>query len=166
VSRSWRDATDEERALFRDALRQAQPLRRAGAAAKEARPLPETVQRAPLAPRMPIFSHGEAPAIGGHRESHLRRGRIEPEARLDLHGFTQEDAFRSLLRFLERARGFDHRVVLVITGKGGVLKSLLPRWLAESEFARLVSGVGPAHIKHGGGGAFYVALRRKREQRP
>jgi DNA-nicking Smr family endonuclease len=82
-----------------------------------------------------------------------------------LHGLTQEEGFRALLRFVERGRALDHRVVLVITGKGGVLKSMVPRWLAEPELAALTSGIGPAHIKHGGGGAFYVALRRKRDAR-
>ena len=163
MSRGRRTATEEERALFHDALRHAQPLRRAGAAAKEARLPAEPVTRVEPAPRMPIFAHGEAPSIGGHREAHMRRGRVEPEARLDLHGFTQEEAFRALVRFLERARGFDHRIVLVITGKAGVLKSIVPRWLGEPELAGLTSGIGPAHIKHGGPGAYYVALKRKRE---
>jgi DNA-nicking Smr family endonuclease len=52
--------------------------------------------------------------------------------------------------------------VLVITGKGGVLHANIPRWLGEDRFKNLVSGIGPAHIRHGGSGAFYVALKRKR----
>ena len=165
MSRSRRDATEEERALFQDTFHQARPLRRKGATAKESRRPPEIVHRVEQAPRMPVFAHGDAPPIGGHREAHLRRGRITPEARIDLHGLTQEEAFRALLRFVERGRALDHRVVLVITGKGGVLRSMVPRWLAEPELAGLTSGAAPAHVKHGGGGAFYVALRRKRDLR-
>jgi DNA-nicking Smr family endonuclease len=52
--------------------------------------------------------------------------------------------------------------LLVITGKGGVLRDMVPRWLAEQELAPLISGVSSAHVKHGGGGALYVAVRRKK----
>jgi DNA-nicking Smr family endonuclease len=92
----------------------------------------------------------------------LRRGRGEPEAQLDLHGYREEGAYAALERFLLRARADDKRLVLVITGKGGVLHANIPRWLGEDRFKNLVSGIGPAHIRHGGGGAFYVALKRKR----
>jgi DNA-nicking Smr family endonuclease len=111
---------------------------------------------------MPVYAAHQAPEIGGHREAHLRRGRLEPEARIDLHGLTQDEAYRALIRFFTRARSLDQRVVLVITGKGGVLRDLVPRWFAEHELAPLISGVSSAHVKHGGGGAYYVAVRRKR----
>jgi DNA-nicking Smr family endonuclease len=165
VRRSRRDATDEELALFHETLHQVRPLRRANTASREVKRAAEPVHRAVPAPRLPVFAHGEAPKIGGHREAQLRRGRIEPEARIDLHGLTQEEAFRALVRFAGRERAKGHRVVLVITGKGGVLRSMLPRWLAEPELAAITAGIGPAHIKHGGPGAFYVALRRQRPGR-
>ena len=169
MSRSRRITSEEERALFYEVLRQAKPLHKKHGAA------PAPVPRAPLpipprgsrpvaapAPKPPVYAPHQPPDIGGHREAHLRRGRLEPEARIDLHGLTQDEAYRALGRFFSRARGLDQRIVLVITGKGGILKLMMPRWLAEAELAPLVSGVSPAHIKHGGGGAFYVALRRKR----
>ena len=42
--------------------------------------------------------------------------------------------------------------------------SLVPDWLHEAQFRALVSGYQPSHPKHGGGGAFYVRIRRIRER--
>ncbi|MGF1461749.1 MAG: Smr/MutS family protein [Maricaulaceae bacterium] len=115
-----------------------------------------------------------APADRGS-ERRLRRGRVEIDAKLDLHGLTQAEAKAALAHMLWRARRSGGQCVLVITGKGskaqarefgepqrGVLREKLPQWLAEPEFRALVSGYAQAHQRHGGGGAFYVLLRRPR----
>ena len=52
--------------------------------------------------------------------------------------------------------------MLVITGKGGVLRPYLPLWLNAPELQDLVIGMREAHAKHGGGGAFYVALQKRK----
>lgn len=75
---------------------------------------------------------------------------------------THDGAYRALIGFLMRAQGEDKRVVLVVTGKGGVLREALPLWLGQGGLASLVSGISESHIKHGGSGAFYVSLRRTR----
>jgi DNA-nicking Smr family endonuclease len=75
---------------------------------------------------------------------------------------THDGAYRRLLGFLTHAQSEDKRVVLVVTGKGGVLRDALPLWLGQTDLVPLVSGVAEAHIKHGGSGAFYVSLRRPR----
>ena len=72
---------------------------------------------------------------------------------------------RALIAFLSRAQSEDKRVVLVVTGKGGVLREALPLWLGQADLQPLVSGIAEAHIKHGGAGAFYVSLRRTRASR-
>ncbi len=161
-----RHPTEEERALFHETFKDAKPLpkRRTRVAPKTGTKTAPARLSAAASQKAPIHPARDVPAIGGHRETHLRRGRLEPEARLDLHGLTQDEAHRALSRFLVRARSLDQRVVLVITGKGGVLRALMPRWLAEAEFRPLVSGISPAYIRHGGGGAFYVALRREKNR--
>jgi DNA-nicking Smr family endonuclease len=95
----------------------------------------------------------------------LRRGRLEPESRLDLHGLTRDSAYRALLGFLLRGQAQGQKLVLVITGKGGVLRSQLPLWLGQSDMRALVGGINQAHVKHGGAGAFYVLLKRHRRAR-
>ena len=104
----------------------------------------------------------------------LRRGRLEPEARLDLHGMTSERAHAALTGFILGAHARDLRLVLVITGKGrpddaairprrhGILRHSLPHWLAAPPLVGRILQVAPAHQRHGGAGAFYVYLRRRR----
>lgn len=98
----------------------------------------------------------------------IARGGLVIEARIDLHGMTQEEAHGLLLSFIMRAAQRHLRTVLVITGKGrspkseGVLKRAVPHWLAQPAFARHVSGYADAARPHGGGGALYVRVRRPR----
>ena len=89
--------------------------------------------------------------LGRRERTHLSRGRIEIDARLDLHGMTQARAHRALLHFLQRASGDGLRFVLVVTGKGSTTGP-------ESE--RGVLRFEQAHIGHGGAGALYVRVRR------
>ncbi len=104
--------------------------------------------------------------LDGHTRKKLQDGILKPEVRLDLHGFTQNAAHQALLIFLARAHKSGVRLALVITGKGkseespGVLKAMVPRWLKQPEFAVLIAGIEQAHIRHGGGGALYVYLRK------
>jgi DNA-nicking Smr family endonuclease len=88
-------------------------------------------------------------------------------ARLDLHGLTYDAARARLDGFLLQAWHEGHRAVLVITGKGsrgsgdGTLRRAAPEWLAAPHLRSIVAGVSEAHRRHGGGGALYVALKRK-----
>jgi len=110
-------------------------------------------------------------------ERRMRRGGVDVDTRIDLHGMTQDQAFASLSRFIASASARGDRTVLVITGKGlqlnkrenepwstrsepGVLRRKLPEWLTYPELRPLVSGYASAHAKHGGSGAYYVTLRR------
>ena len=96
----------------------------------------------------------------------LRKGRLEIDARIDLHGMSEFEAHERLYRFLVNAKADGCRLVLVITGKGarsgGILRNTVPRWLGEAGFRALVSGCRPAHLVHGGEGALYVRMRRTR----
>lgn len=95
------------------------------------------------------------------------RGQMEIEARIDLHGMGQREAEAALARFIRRNSEQGHRCVLVITGKGspgkpGVLKGKVPDWLKDGDTAPLVLKTARAKAQHGGDGALYVLLRRKR----
>lgn len=83
---------------------------------------------------------------------------------------TQARAHRALLSFLQREAANGARVALVITGKGkvsaegserGVLRRVVPEWLALPEFRTLVVSFEQAAIGHGGEGALYVRVRRR-----
>jgi DNA-nicking Smr family endonuclease len=97
----------------------------------------------------------------------VRRGQHEIDARLDLHGHTQDTAHRELVEFLLRQAGQGARCVLVITGKGrlgvGILRSRLFDWIADPELRPFIAGYAEAHPRHGGAGATYVFLRPGRD---
>jgi DNA-nicking Smr family endonuclease len=194
--RGRRSLTGEERALWERVVATASTLKGEGIALPPApppRPTKDPAQAATALPRPtlprtvpPMTSvnlspdpqsslRGRAPRMDRGRYEKLRRGRLEPEARLDLHGMTAERAHAALTRFILAAHGEGLRLVLVITGKGrdgaehviaphrhGILRHSLPHWLAARPLVTRVLDLAPAHQKHGGGGAYYVYLRRQR----
>jgi DNA-nicking Smr family endonuclease len=104
----------------------------------------------------------------------LRRGRQGIDAVLDLHGLRQEEAHAALRRFLARQQAAGSKLVLVVTGKGaapgqdaaaerGILRRVVPHWLRQAELRGLVVGFDEAGREHGGAGALYVRLRRRRK---
>lgn len=98
----------------------------------------------------------------------LKLGRQPIDARLDLHGMTQDQAHLRLERFLADHQKSGARCVLVITGKGGrngeaVLRAMVPRWLHEAGLRGRVITYTPARPEHGGAGALYVLLKRVRQ---
>lgn len=107
----------------------------------------------------------------------LKEGKTPIDGVIDLHGFNQGQARQQLIQFIRSAHASGYRCVRVITGKGntgrtsedwlerepGVLKRKVPDWLYEPELGSLVLQAVPAQPKHGGDGALYVLLRRKRD---
>jgi DNA-nicking Smr family endonuclease len=120
---------------------------------------------------------GPRPGIEPNLRQRLIRGRDQIDGTLDLHGMRQAEAHLALTRFIRARAERGDRTLLVITGKGlkklsddaaviverGVLRAMLPFWLASPDLAPLVSGWDVAAQGHGGDGAFYVRLRRLRE---
>lgn len=124
----------------------------------------------------PDLRPGAAPGLDGATHDKLKRGRLPIQGKLDLHGMDRVRAHRALGRFLESAAAQGRRCVLVVTGKGGtrpgedsfgqgtgVLKSEVPRWLNEAALRPLILAFSAAQARHGGAGALYVYLRRRRD---
>lgn len=119
---------------------------------------------------------GNAPVkMDKKAHARLKRGKLMPEAKLDLHGMTLDQAHPALNNFIQRSHAAGLRLVLVVTGKGkhrdpggpipvrhGVLRHNVPQWLKMMPLAPLVLQISEAHLKHGGGGAYYIYLRRRR----
>jgi DNA-nicking Smr family endonuclease len=109
----------------------------------------------------------------------IAAGRMDIEARIDLHGMRANEAHSALRAFIFRCHAQDKRTVLVITGKGmsedlrdrpfelddrrdrGVLKRHVPLWLAEPDLRAVVVSFTTAHARHGGEGALYVQIRSR-----
>lgn len=96
----------------------------------------------------------------------LSRGTIALDGKIDLHGLTLAEAEAALAGFVKRAQSQHQIWLLVVTGKGargeGKLRRALPEWLDRGALAGRVVEYGPAAPNHGGGGAFYLRLRRRK----
>ena len=176
--RGRRTLSAEERALWRGVARSIKPLRRrerealdeepdaVTAAPAAAKPKPAKPTAPPARPAKPPGPPPLAP-LARREKQKLVRGRAPIDARLDLHGMTQEEAHAALVHFLRRSQRAGAKFVLVITGKGtragepGVLRRQVPLWLGLAEFRDAVVGFEEAHMAHGGEGALYVRLRRQ-----
>lgn len=171
--RSPRALRPEDKALWAAATRDVTPL--AGRSLPEDLPSVAVPAAAPagdtaIAPPAPSPAQPRlAPLAPLERRlrQRLARGTREVDRVLDLHGMRQEEAHRALLAFLHRSHAAGDRILLVITGKGsgaggerGVLRRLVPFWLAEPGLRRLVVGFEWAARSHGGEGALYLRLRR------
>lgn len=180
MAKPRRPLTDEELRLWREAMRETRRLRRgAGEPAEGAVPEPdlgaEPALPVPRQPRSlppppaarPPLQHGVAPGLDRRSLERLRRGELPVDRRLDLHGLTQDAAHALLTRAVLDAAAAGQRCLLVITGKGrregaGVLREQVPRWLNEGGLRPLLLAFVHAPARHGGEGALYVLLKRKR----
>lgn len=133
----------------------------------------------PVGPDLPELSAPPPPraapsGLDRRTEQKLRKGKRKPDARIDLHGMSAARAHAALKIFIADSQAMGRRCVLVITGKGsderpefgeiapGVLRREAPRWLAAPPLSHMIVNVSQAHDRHGGGGALYVYLKRRR----
>jgi DNA-nicking Smr family endonuclease len=171
----------EEQALWAKVVATVRPLdtKAAAAAPDEAEPEPS----APLA--VPRHRSGPAPAaakqakpqpgatLDGTWDRRLARGLGSPDVTVDLHGHNLSTAYALLDDRLERAIAGGARLLLLITGKPpsddrrpaarGAIRAAVGDWLAASRHAGDIAAVRNAHPRHGGAGALYIVLRRKRD---
>jgi DNA-nicking Smr family endonuclease len=92
---------------------------------------------------------------------------MDLDGRLDLHGLSQDAAHGALIGFVRHGYDSGRRCLLVITGKGlregsGVLRHQVPRWLNQTPLREMILGFSHARPHHGGDGALYVLIRRRR----
>ncbi|HEY0836298.1 MAG TPA: Smr/MutS family protein [Azospirillum sp.] len=189
MTRRKRTVTPDEQALWRVAMRDAVPMpgRTLAEAMTSAPPQAEPPATPPPAPPLPpakpsrrTYVHvvppplvpGDTSNMDGRNADRLRRGKMEIDGRIDLHGMTQAQAHTALASFVHRAWHEGRRCVLVITGKGtfsgaggGVLRRAVPSWLGDAPLRPMVLAVQPAQPKDGGDGALYVLIKRRRDRK-
>jgi len=191
-----RSLRPDEEDLWQTVARSARPMHPKSATfARKPEPQPAEPVSPPPIPALPTFRLGEkaraprppdwqagtanglaaAPVqMDAKAFGRMTRGKLAPEARIDLHGMTLAEAHPELIRFVLNAQAEGMRLVLVITGKGkrgsdhgpipqrmGALRHQVPQWLRLSPLGPSVLQVAEAHLKHGGSGAYYVYLRRR-----
>jgi DNA-nicking Smr family endonuclease len=164
-----RRLSETEKQTWTRVARTVKPMRGKRLPVADEEPGPETKASVALAPAKappkPKAPRKPGPPADVSTQKRVRRGQAEVEARLDLHGHTQDTAYRELAGFLMFHHAQGARCVLVITGKGrlgkGVLRDRLQDWISGPDLRAIVSGYSAAHMRHGGEGAFYLMLRRR-----
>jgi DNA-nicking Smr family endonuclease len=163
------------------------PLRKARAATAVA---PVKLPPAPLKPVVPAPAAQPAPSpakapvmpplirpdsgLDSHWERRFKGGVIEPDFTLDLHGHTLDSAHARLDDGLAQAKAMGARVILLIAGKPrpveaadrgqrrGAIRAKLLDWLAAGPHGSDIAAIRKAHRRHGGEGALYLVLKRRR----
>jgi DNA-nicking Smr family endonuclease len=146
-------------------------------------PVPAKVQSSPAAARASaVVTRREPPprtpddkvGLDSSWERKIARGGLEPDFSLDLHGSGLDQAYVRLMHGLAQARAMGARVVLVVTGKPrpteaadrgharGAIRAKIVDWLGASEHAGAIAAIRGAHRRHGGQGAIYVVLKKRR----
>ena len=108
---------------------------------------------------------------------HKKNIRYEKIKRIDLHGYTIEEANKAIEQFIQKC--FDESVtkIIVITGKGlrsknvenpylskdlSILKYSVPEFIEKNKsLTQFIIETTDAKIEDGGSGAFYVYLKNK-----
>lgn len=188
MSEGGRRIRDEEAALWQRIARDVTPLPGGAVAWEEAetpeeeapppppqkklkkprRAAPAAAPAPPRPPALPELDPVVPAGLDRRTARRLKRGQLAAEARLDLHGRTQDQAHDALQDFIQESRMARRRCVLVITGKGsvvsgkgGVLRQMVPRWLNEPALRRHIIAITNAPESSGGTGALYVLLKNR-----
>lgn len=130
-------------------------------------PVPPSFSFQPATAPPLALDHRRAPGLDKSTAGRFAKGMMEIDATIDLHGLTQPVAHAALARFINGSTDIGRRCLLVITGKGnregaGILRAEVPRWLNEPALRGQILAFTHAQPKHGGGGALYVLLKRRR----
>jgi len=182
VSRGGRGLSPEEAASWARVASTVTPLdlarrRPAPRAVKVSAPRTSAPEPATAASAAPVSSPHRQ--IGAHGldtswDRKLVRGQASPDFTLDLHGCTLDAAHSRLLQGLAQAKAMGARLVLLVTGKPrpadpadrmssrGAIRAKVIDWLAASEHAHEIAAIRGAHPRHGGQGALYIVLKRRR----
>lgn len=155
----------------------------AAAKAKESAPpllVPKKVKGripAPLIPKPAVVKVKAEPQqlhLDGSWDKRISKGTLAPDFSLDLHGSSLDQAYTRLMHGLVQAKAMGARVVLVVTGKPrpvdaadrgtarGAIRAKVADWLAASEHGTDIVAIRGAHRRHGGQGALYIVLKKRR----
>ena len=164
--------SDEEEALWAQEKKNAKPI---AARKKISSPMTQKKMIKPavmspkaidLPPQKNGVMVGDYAGIDKNTATRFKKGEMSVDGTLDLHGMNRQQAADRVLAFIENHYARGSRALLVITGKGknthGILREWLPDFIAHAPISGCILALDSARAKHGGQGAYYVLLRRKR----
>ncbi len=112
-----------------------------------------------------------------NKDFNFNKKKISKTGHIDLHGYTLNDANRTIEKFINNS--YDNRVtkIIVVTGKGlhsnvekdpyvskdlSILKYSVPEFIENNtELKKKIIEIKDAKIEDGGSGAFYIFLKKK-----
>lgn len=174
-----RHLSPEEKALWGALTRSVRPLR-PGSRSIDMPVVPAVAVTdpglTPVPPQraMPAPARAPSATLDSSWERRIRSGTLTPDMSIDLHGHSLAAAHARLNQALSGALARDLRVLLIVTGKPpksgglgrdsrrGAIRGEIGHWLETSPYADRIASVRLAHPRHGGEGAIYVILRRKK----
>jgi DNA-nicking Smr family endonuclease len=175
--RMARRLSADERALWRKVVETVRPIHGEPAAEETLSKSELKTSASPPLPSAPAAltrptQRGVGTTLDAGWDKRLTRGLVQPDTTVDLHGHNLATAYSLLDDRLERAISQQLRLVLLITGKApsgdryqvarGAIRAAIGDWLAASRHASDIAAVRNAHPRHGGAGAIYIVLRRRR----
>ncbi|MFQ3307388.1 MAG: DNA-nicking Smr family endonuclease [Candidatus Midichloriaceae bacterium] len=131
-----------------------------------------------IEPNKTVFRYEDDGLIFGnnkkiHRSLYktINKGLYTISSKLDLHGYTKNEAHTLFVKFLHNSYVNNCRLLLIITGKGNnslnkesIIKNNIFYWLENSEFYNKTLYINYAHKQHGGDGAIYLLLKRNKDK--
>ena len=100
---------------------------------------------------------------------------------IDLHGYTLDEANKTIEDFINKAFSENINKLIIVTGKGlhsknekdpyiskdlGILKYSVPEFIANNaSLMNMINEITDAKIEDGGGGAFYIFLKKKKYEK-
>ena len=115
----------------------------------------------------------------GEINKELKRGKINIDRRIDLHGYGLVEAHEKFISEVIKNYNKNKRCLLIITGKGvhkkikneqdlnpklfyGKIKNSIINWINEDNLKKYILTYQDAGFEHGGDGALFVYLRKKK----
>ena len=97
---------------------------------------------------------------------------------IDLHGYTLDEANKTIEDFINKAFSENINKLIIVTGKGlhsenekdpyvskdlGILKYSVPEFINNNaSLMKMINEITDAKIEDGGGGAFYIFLKKNK----
>ncbi len=175
------DKVDEnDIALFRKSVGSVQPIRQDSVVSRSEKPITKPIKRVaderhadlnmtstlPDQIRLKVGEelYFKRDGVQSRLFQKLKRGHLQIEDELDLHGMTIALAEQALFQFLAKACAGSCRCIHIIHGKGNGSKNGIPILKAKLKYwLRQHSGVlafCPSRQHHGGTGAVYVLMKK------
>jgi DNA-nicking Smr family endonuclease len=160
----WKHVTRNDTPLVMAAIEEEMPEQKKTEAIKIKTEITKNTSVKNIQKHQPLKDKGNYAGIDKNTASRFKRGEAPIDATLDLHGMTQAKAHNAFESFIQKHISQNSRRLLVITGKGsGILQQALPKWMNSPDISGQILAYDEAKAKHGGSGAYYILLKRKRK---